>query len=278
MAGCGSSSSGPSAAASPAVSAASSAPSPSATSSPSAAATSTAPSVAPITVLVSNDDGVHAPGIDALVQALGKQPEVTVKVVAPLTNQSGTGGKTTKSLAAGTDTRTLSGYPAVGVPGTPADSVNYALDRLNLKPDIVMTGANLGQNLGPVADLSGTVGAARAGARQGIPALAVSAGFAKKVNYAGAAAYAMKWLRAERKDLPASASAGAAEIQALNVPSCTSGSVRGELTLPDQPKLEQGQSIIGASDCTSKARPTTEVAAFTAGFATLVTLPLNPSS
>jgi 5'-nucleotidase len=232
---------------------------------------------------VSNDDGVHAPGIDVLVEALRKQPGVTVKVVAPATNQSGAGGKTTRSLAAGTDTKTLSGYPAIAVAGTPADSVNYALDRLNLKPDVVMTGINLGQNLGPVVDVSGTVGAARAGARQGIPALAVSAGLANEnVNYAGAAEYAMKWLRAERPELghPAAvpSSVAPAKIQALNVPTCPTGSVRGELTLPEQAKANPGESLVGPSNCTSTAKPTTEVAAFNAGFATLVTLPVEPTS
>jgi 5'-nucleotidase len=273
LAACGSSSSG-----APAVSSSPTA-APSSTASTSAAAS---PSVTPsattaaITVLVSNDDGVKAPGIDALVQALRKVSGVTVKVVAPLTNQSGTGGKTTKSLATASDTTTASGYPAVGVPGTPADSVNYALDRLNLKPDVVISGVNAGQNLGPVVDLSGTVGAARVGARQGIPSLAVSAGFATTINFTGGADLAVKWLEAERPELGSSSKP--AVIQSLNVPSCATGSVRGELTLPEQPKLAAGEQALGPSDCASTATPKTEVAAFTAGYATLVDLPVEPAS
>ncbi len=282
LAACGSSSSGAAPSAAVTSTSASSTPAAS-TPAVSTPAVSTAPSAttdpatAPITVLVSNDDGVKAAGIDALVQALRKVPGVTVKVVAPLTNQSGVGGRTTKSLAAGTDTTTVSGYPAVAVPGTPADSVDYALDRLNLKPDVVISGVNAGQNLGPVVDLSGTVGAARASARQGIPSLAVSAGFATTMNFTGGADYAVKWLQAERLTLTG-ATTKPARVQSLNVPSCTAGAVRGELTLPEQPKLGAGESALGPSDCTSTAKPATEVAAFTAGFATLVTVPGEPAS
>src|ERR1700761_3675125 len=134
---------------------------------------------ATITVLFLNDDGVGAPGLDALVQALRKVPGVTVKVVAPAANQSGTGGKTTAGAVTFTNTTTASGYPAVSVNGTPADSVNVAFSRLHLAPNVVISGVNAGQNLGPVVDISGTVGAARVGARMGLPALAVSSGAGK---------------------------------------------------------------------------------------------------
>src|SRR5690348_180128 len=64
------------------------------------------PTVTPLRVLVTNDDGVGAPGIDTLVQALRKLPNTTVIVVAPLTNQSGTGGKTTKGKLIVTNAKT----------------------------------------------------------------------------------------------------------------------------------------------------------------------------
>ena len=265
-----STSAAPSAPASTAASAAPSSPAPATSSSPAGAR--------PITVLVMNDDGVHAPGIDALVQALRKEPGLTIKVVGPAANQSGSGGKTSPGTVAAlqrTDTTTLSGYPAIAVTGTPADSANVAFTVLKLQPDVVISGVNAGQNLGPIVDISGTVGAARVAALHGVPALAVSAGFVK-YDFATGAAYAITWLRGERPLLPVTPSDSPATVVSLNVPTCTAGKVRGELKLARQTAFAAGQSPIGASDCTSTATPTTEVAAFTDGYATLVSLPLNP--
>ena len=103
-------------------------------------------------ILVTNDDGVTAPGIDALVEALRELPRVKVTVVGPATNQSGTSDKTTAGSLVTAESTTESGYPAVAVPGYPADSVNVALDAgLVKKPHVVISGVNQGQNLG--ADL-----------------------------------------------------------------------------------------------------------------------------
>ena len=253
-------------------------PTPSVSRSTEAKPLSSASAAATLTVLVTNDDGVSAPGIDALVQALRKVSGVTVKVVAPASNQSGVGGRTTAGAVTFTNATTHSGYPAVSVNGTPADAVNVAFSRLHLAPNVVISGVNAGQNLGPVVDISGTVGAARVGARMGVPALAVSSGTGKTFDYAAGARYAVKWLASVRETLPKGPSSTPASVVSLNVPSCSKGSVRGELTLTLQPKLLAGQSILGPSNCLSKLRPTTEVAAFTDGFATLVTVPLNPAS
>ncbi len=253
-------------------------------SSPSGAAASQAPPLSSsaaasvITVLVTNDDGVKAPGIDALVQALRKVSGVTVKVVAPATNQSGRGGKTTPGTVLYTNTTTASGYPAVSVSGTPADSANVAFHQLHLAPNVVISGVNAGQNLGPIVDLSGTVGAARVGARQGLPALAVSSGAGPKFDFTTAARYAVSWLASVRPTLPNGPSSSPATVVSLNVPSCSKGKVRGELKLAQQTKFLGGQSPLGTSNCLSKAHPTTEVAAFTDGYATLVPLPLNAIS
>ncbi|MEY3361923.1 MAG: hypothetical protein RL531_1642 [Actinomycetota bacterium] len=115
-------------------------------------------------ILVTNDDGYAAPGIDALVERLRDLPGVEITVVAPATNQSGTSDRTTPgdvSALTAAKVATTSGYPATAVTGFPADSVNYALDVLDLDPDLVVAGSNAGQNLGVVAPISGTVGAAR---------------------------------------------------------------------------------------------------------------------
>lgn len=229
-----------------------------------------------MTVLVTNDDGVHAEGISAVVVALLKEKGVTVKVVGPATNQSGTGGKTSATTPSYSTTKTLSGYPAVAVAGTPADSVNLAYSKLNLKPDMVISGVNAGQNLGPVVDLSGTVGAARAAAKHGIPTLAVSSGIATKIDFATGAEYAIKWLHAERGSRKAVTATSIGTVTGINVPTCTTGKVRGELVVDLQPKANAGANVIGASNCESTVKPTTELAAFADGFATLISIPLQP--
>ncbi len=220
-----------------------------------------------------NDDGVHARGIDVLVEALRKEPGLTIKVVAPAKNQSGVGGKTTAGTVSYSTDKTISGYPAIAVDGTPADAAGVAFDQLHITPDFAISGANAGQNLGPLVDISGTVGAARVAARRGVPALAVSSGFVK-FDYGSAARYAVDWLR-ERRSSPPSGKTPAL-IQSLNVPSCQAGSVRGEVTVPVQQALQANETALGPQDCSSTATPKTEVAAFSEGFATLATLSVTP--
>ena len=89
-----------------------------------AASASAAKAPAPIKILVSNDDGVRADGINALVNALRKEAKVTVTVIAPATNVSGTGSKTTPGVLTASPTTTLGGVAATAVNGYPADSNN----------------------------------------------------------------------------------------------------------------------------------------------------------
>jgi 5'-nucleotidase len=226
-------------------------------------------------ILVTNDDGVEAPGIDALVEALRALPRVKVTVVGPASNQSGTSDKTTPGSLATRETTTVSGYPAIGVEGYPADSVNVALDSgLVKKPHLVISGVNEGQNLGELTDVSGTVGAARTAARRGIPALAVSQGFGEPPDYELGAGEAVKWVREHRRDLERrTAAAGAALLENLNVPTCTIGDVRGLVEAPVAPTAE---NAAGPSDCASTLTdPVDDIQAFTNGFAVVSTLPLD---
>lgn len=224
---------------------------------------------------MSNDDGVDAPGIDALVQALVAEPDVIVTVVAPTHNQSGTGGNTTPGSVPAADARTLSGYPAVAVDGFPADAVIHGLTLARERPDIVITGTNAGQNIGPSINLSGTVGAARAAAQRGIPALAVSAGLGDPIDYAAATTDAIQWLRDHRAALLASP-APPPTVENLNAPTCTSGHVRGVVEVPPDTAASLGDALAPV-DCTSTAaQPSTDVAAFRVGFATLSSVPVTP--
>lgn len=229
---------------------------------------------APLQILVTNDDGYAAPGIDAVVEALRKEPRVRVDVVAPATNQSGQGDATTPGELAVADVRTASGFPAKSVAGRPADTVNVALDRLNLTPDLVVSGANAGQNIGEFATVSGTIGAAKVAARRGIPALAVSTGQAPRPDYAQSAALVIKWLRARRAAL--AVRRGAATVDSMNVPTCTAGRIRGVVRTKLAASF-RGRKAAGPSNCRS-TRPRSELAddvdLFLNGYATVTPVPI----
>ncbi len=128
----------------------------------------------PYRILVSNDDGVRAAGILAVAQALGSLGEVTI--VAPAENQSGKGHSITIYEPIFRDEVTLAGgLRATSLTATPASTVKVALANIvTPKPDLVVSGINRGANLGLAAYVSGTAGAAREAASQGIPAIASS--------------------------------------------------------------------------------------------------------
>uniref|UniRef100_UPI003340005A 5'/3'-nucleotidase SurE n=1 Tax=Castellaniella defragrans TaxID=75697 RepID=UPI003340005A len=121
-------------------------------------------------ILVSNDDGYNAPGVEALAHALRDFGEVTV--VAPETNCSGSSNSLTLR-------RPLSVRQAANgfyfVNGTPSDCVHVALTGLlDFRPDLLVSGINNGANLGEDTLYSGTVAAASEGFLLGIPSLAFS--------------------------------------------------------------------------------------------------------
>jgi 5'-nucleotidase len=125
-------------------------------------------------ILVSNDDGVHAPGLAAVAQILQAIGDVTV--IAPSTNQSAKShALTTRDPIAREELALPNGLRAIGLSATPATTVKVALKNiLKPAPDLVVSGINRGYNLGLSAYISGTVGAAREAAAHGIPAIAAS--------------------------------------------------------------------------------------------------------
>ena len=244
---------------------------------PAATATANAAKakVKPLRVLVSNDDGVKAPGIDALVQGLRKLPKVKVTVVAPASQQSGTGGKTTPGTLKASRTTTASGYPAIAVDGFPADSVNYALTKV-VKPsqvDLVIAGINQGANLGPFVNLSGTVGAARAAATRGLPALATSEGTPTVTNFGDGVTATLQWVKGNRAKLKRGT------VQNLNIPECSAGHFRGIVTATSTATVPTGVNPFVAVDCDQTTPAgSDEVTDFLAGFATLTKIPLSPAA
>jgi 5'-nucleotidase len=125
-------------------------------------------------ILVTNDDGIMAPGILALRRALAALGEVTV--VAPMTPQSAVGHSITLTDPIRVHRVDLGGGAAgYGVEGRPADCVKLAvLELMPQRPDLVASGVNLGANVGINVLYSGTVAAAVEGANYGIPSVAAS--------------------------------------------------------------------------------------------------------
>ena len=124
-------------------------------------------------ILLSNDDGVMATGLNALRTALADLGEVTV--VAPDREQSGA----SRSLTLERPLRIRrTGERVYSVDGTPTDCVLLAVRGVpgvvRVQPDLIVSGINHGPNLGDDVTYSGTVAAAAEGSLMGIPALAVS--------------------------------------------------------------------------------------------------------
>jgi 5'-nucleotidase len=134
-------------------------------------------------ILVSNDDGVHAPGLRFLVDALAKLADVTV--VAPDRNRSGVSNSLTLEHPLRVVTA-VNGYYSVN--GTPTDCVHIAVTGLLKElPDMVVSGINEGSNLSDDVLYSGTVAAATEGRFLGLPAIAISLAGPRCVHYDTAA-------------------------------------------------------------------------------------------
>ena len=146
-------------------------------------------------ILLTNDDGIGAPGLWAAANALRQTGEVFV--VAPNREQSGVGAALTlhsglRVNAEPVEPRlTVDGnglYPvtAYSVEGTPGDSCILALEHLVGRVDLVVSGINAGSNLGWDVMVSGTVGAAIQGYVRGYPTIAISVGAVNSPQFDGA--------------------------------------------------------------------------------------------
>lgn len=128
-------------------------------------------------ILITNDDGVHSPGILAAIEAVSSFAEVTV--VAPASQQTAMGrayrGDPDACLIETTLTVCGVPYKAFSCEASPARTVDHGLKVLTgYKPDFIISGINYGENLGSSITSSGTVGAAMEAAYRGIPSIAVS--------------------------------------------------------------------------------------------------------
>ena len=174
-------------------------------------------------ILLTNDDGIHAPGLAALAGALSELAPVAV--VAPDAERSAFAHAITMTTPLRTHEVHRGGARfGTAVNGTPADCVKLALHcLLPTEPRLVVSGINHGPNTGTNVLYSGTVSAAREGTIAGIPSLAVSlCSYAPDADFSGAARQARRvaeWLL--RDGLPAGI------LLNLNVPDLPASGYRG---------------------------------------------------
>jgi 5'-nucleotidase len=188
-----------------------------------------------VRILVTNDDGVHAPGLAAVTRALARWADMApagedrqVVVVAPLANHSGASaavGTVYERDAIAYRTVVIEGaeeVPTYGLDASPALSVIVgALGAFGPRPDLVVSGINLGVNVGRSVLHSGTVGAVLTGAQLGLRGLAVSLRSGGAVDHWDtASALAVRLV-------PALSEAPPQSVWNLNVPSVAPGELRG---------------------------------------------------
>jgi 5'-nucleotidase len=146
-------------------------------------------------ILLSNDDGYFAPGIERLAAALA--PHADIVVVAPERDRSGASNSLT--LDRPLTVRTApNGFRFVN--GTPTDCVHLAVTGLlDTLPDMVISGINLGPNMGDDTIYSGTVAAATEGYLLGIPSIAISLASKTAAHFDTAATVALELLERHRR-------------------------------------------------------------------------------
>ncbi|MDQ7844436.1 MAG: 5'/3'-nucleotidase SurE [Armatimonadota bacterium] len=174
-------------------------------------------------VLITNDDGIASPGLAALVRAFDRLAECFV--VAPEQERSATGHAITLHKPLRAAPATIAGSPARAwsTNGTPADCVALGiLDLLEARPDVVVSGINVGPNMGRDLTYSGTVSGAMEGAIFGIPSIAVSIAAFRNPIFTPAAEFAVHLAQAiGRHGLPEDT------LLNVNVPNLPREEIRG---------------------------------------------------
>jgi 5'-nucleotidase len=176
-------------------------------------------------ILVCNDDGIHAKGIQVLAERLAREGDHEVYVVAPDRERSATGHSLTLHKPLRVEAVEMPGKVKAGwsTTGTPSDCVKLAVSELiGTAPDIVISGINNGPNLGSEILYSGTVAAAMEGAYLGIPSVAVSLFTGEQRHFDTAAEVVARLLKVFPK-----AHLSAKTLININVPSIPVSEVKG---------------------------------------------------
>ena len=235
-------------------------------------------------ILLSNDDGVAAPGLAALRQAVLDLGDVTV--IAPASPQSAAGHAITVYTAL--EVRRLEavspgGFAAIAVEGRPADCVRLAIRILLPEPpELVLSGINLGANVGINVFYSGTVAAAAEAAMLGIPGVAFSAAYeGKPVDWPRAGALC-RWVLERLRQTGLTRG----DLFNVNIPVLAPGAPRGVRFVPQStagvedfyfgaPDKGGGELYQLDADYRHRPQPDSDVAALAEGFITVTPLHID---
>lgn len=175
----------------------------------------------PFDILVTNDDGIEAPGIIALAEALLPLGKVTV--AAPRENRSGVSHGVTSDRPIGVVASERQGMKWFAIDALPATCLRLALETLlTERPDMVVSGINVGENLGTVTFYSATVAGAREAAFLGIPSMAVHLARGKGMDYGAAAAIVADIVRAVGRN-----GIGKGAFLNVNIPALAPDKIKG---------------------------------------------------
>jgi len=180
-------------------------------------------------ILLTNDDGIFAPGLAAIYKELVKMGDVTV--VAPADSRSGASHSVTFSRPLVCNKVDINGqFTGFSVQGSPADCVKLAVMQLREGPiDLLVAGINNGANAGINVYYSGTVAAAMEGAFLQIPAVAMSLAAEEQMDFEKAACYCAKILK---KLMPVKKG----NVININIPELSKGQPKGVRVVPQSSK------------------------------------------
>jgi 5'-nucleotidase len=197
-------------------------------------------------ILLTNDDGIFAPGLAAIYKELVKIGDVTV--AAPAGSRSGASHSITFHHPLVCNKVDINGqFTGFSIEGSPADCVKLAVLQLHKEPiDLLVSGINHGANAGINVYYSGTVAAAMEGAFLEIPAVAMSLSFEDKMDFEKAAHYCVKILK---QLMPVKKG----NVININIPHLSKGEPKGVRIVPQSSKgfkeyyirqtNEQGQTV-----------------------------------
>lgn len=230
-------------------------------------------------ILLTNDDGIFAPGLAAMYKRLSAVADVFV--AAPSDVRSGAGHSISLTEICCEYLDLVGKFKGYSVGGSPADCVKLAINELfgpKVKFDLVVSGINHGANVGINVFYSGTVAGAIEAAFYNLPAIAVSAASDDPLDFEAAADYAIDIIR-QLLDLPAG------RVANLNIPPLSKGKPKGLLVVPqsthgfdEQYQMRtdaSGQNVYrltGGNHRDPKSEQWTDTTALAAGYITLTCL------
>jgi len=227
-------------------------------------------------ILLTNDDGIFAPGLAAIYKELVKMGNVTV--VAPAVSHSGASHSITYSRPLVCNKVDINGrFTGFSVQGSPADCVKLAVMQLHDGPvDLLVAGINNGANAGINVYYSGTVAAAMEGAFLKIPAVAMSLAAEEQMDFEKAAKYCAEILK---KLMPVRRG----DVININIPQLSEGEPKGVRVVPQstkgfdeyyiRQKNEQGQTVFQLAGGPHLTEDTpTDITSLIEGFITITAL------